>query len=903
MRSVAATGQAGSDASSRRVTRNLTAEAYACQSSWVAWTKKNIRPAPYTNTSSIFQITLGTADVYTSSQGIPVAHGSMTSTGTTWYTSFYLDREYPTVDRGIPQPTCLIDENACTAMYSSYMNSQGLTLFKDTIGIMMTSAPTNSPRCGLPLMQLDANGDGISTSGSPCSFYGDSDVKLYYWPSANDAVSGHAGSRANSSAIVTTHIGNRTLTSPYVYLSIGRITASSDAVAFTIRDTTLITMSPVESEIGKTYLNVLFSMDPKDVSTIRYGVSNFGATNWNAFISRITAPGSDWSLPGWDNYAVYGTQFPVDYDRITAPSPQAYYLNPNFSNDCMAGSLPMCGTIFEGNYHAQLAMPTQLQRLDPRWSTCLPYYPGLPDPPIALQAAPSVATPTDPSVVTTSPTSAAQAGETMSVPTASATAFQGTVTLSSTSAGVESTAPVLAPTVSHSDPTSRSNMASTTVLASIAEVSILTQSRSDPDLGVSDVDSSQGYNDPTSVGDDTTSVQQYIPESTVRATDVNPGANTLALPTDPISGLTQYGAAPASIPLKTIVTSQSTSPQPAMNALQVLSAAESEAQSGRDPSESSGSLSPQDTIDPHHTQVAPSQTGENTAAIAATVIFTGTSDDPARSEGILVDGVTLYRGDSTVTESMPATLASGTADVEGSTVGEPVAQSLPNGSGQTTVLHIGSVTVAAVAHGTLVAVQTVGPGRAAVAAGEGDATDPFLGKATSLHVGGSAVTIAGETISLGSNGLVAASGRETSTIEPTNLSHRIEAIVTVGSSTFTAYVDPGNSDAVVFDGTTLSPGGPGLSVNGKSLSMVQGGIVVAGPSKTATASLKTALDTSESRQANPTASTSTHMTESLGSSAAMSPTSTQGGGARMGLLSWSICWLPPALAILSICYG
>lgn len=155
--------------------RNITADAYACHSARASWSSyysnpRNLSTTSYTYTTTSWNASVGTADIYTTSDGIPVAHGNLTSTGQTWYTTTIPERVYPTDNVKITgsSPTCTVPAHICTSWYESYMDALGLTLFEDVIPtstIVPASILTNSPQCPQPMVQLDEQGDGVSTVG------------------------------------------------------------------------------------------------------------------------------------------------------------------------------------------------------------------------------------------------------------------------------------------------------------------------------------------------------------------------------------------------------------------------------------------------------------------------------------------------------------------------------------------------------------------------------------------------------------------------------------------------------------------------------------------------------------------------------------------------------------------
>ncbi|KAK6398064.1 hypothetical protein LTR65_003144 [Meristemomyces frigidus] len=91
-----------------------------------------------------------------------------------------------------------------------------------------------------------------------------------------------------------------------------------------------------------------------------------------------------------------------------------------------------------------------------------------------------------------------------------------------------------------------------------------------------------------------------------------------------------------------------------------------------------------------------------------------------------------------------------------------------------------------------------------------------------LSAGGAAITIGTQILSAGSSGQLLA-GSSPLTLTPAQQS---DAILTLGSSTITASGVPGQSDAIVIDGSTLSAGGPAQTISGQELSVGADGLVL-----------------------------------------------------------------------------
>ncbi|TKA82264.1 hypothetical protein B0A55_01701 [Friedmanniomyces simplex] len=96
---------------------------------------------------------------------------------------------------------------------------------------------------------------------------------------------------------------------------------------------------------------------------------------------------------------------------------------------------------------------------------------------------------------------------------------------------------------------------------------------------------------------------------------------------------------------------------------------------------------------------------------------------------------------------------------------------------------------------------------------------------------GETVTVGGETVYLGSNGVViVAAGPPTTasfgrTALPISGVVEVEVQITIGSTIRTAFQLAGHSGIVVMDGTTLSVGGLALTASGETVSLSPSGIV------------------------------------------------------------------------------
>ncbi|RMY65166.1 hypothetical protein D0863_09294 [Hortaea werneckii] len=403
-----------------RHSKNITAEAYACQLRSIAYEEAcaaQSSSTSYYNWS--WSIPMGLADVYTTVNGVPYAHGTFTTTSTMWTTTVQT-HEFAT-DK-VPVPDCGIGQELCIEMYQDYMRSMGLNLYVDDFP-PISPAPTNSPRCPRPYFPLNSEGDGTSIIGPPCSVWA-GHVELFYWPPEPSTVSGHITAAPKETREAITVVGNTTLTmtSPSVYVSFDALTAWYEAIEMVFEDFQAHP-TQLESQVGDTHSNYILPMDPQDVSTIRFIVSD-----WPQYLHSITAYGSQnfslfsrsmFHMTG-DYSGMVGEPYQMDFASLIKPSPKDYFLNPNFLGCAQVGD-PSCGTIFEGDYKPQLSLPSQLLKLDPAWSSCVPYLLGVYDPPKALTAAKTLKAPAYPTNAQPILSTTAEAGSMLASPTPYAT--------------------------------------------------------------------------------------------------------------------------------------------------------------------------------------------------------------------------------------------------------------------------------------------------------------------------------------------------------------------------------------------------------------------------------------------------------------------------------------------------
>lgn len=157
-----------------------------------------------------------------------------------------------------------------------------------------------------------------------------------------------------------------------------------------------------------------------------------------------------------------------------------------------------------------------------------------------------------------------------------------------------------------------------------------------------------------------------------------------------------------------------------------------------------------------------------------------------------------------------------------------------------------------------------------------------------------AITIAGKTISFGSQGLeVAADGRtsivvftDSGSSPASNTDYPGATMITAGGQTWTAARDPQRTGEVSIDETTLSPNGAALTISNEVLSAASGGrLVVPDSSITTTIHLPAFVQQVGSSAAQETVATGVRFTssDSVASAANIGTavsSSTQSGGSR-----------------------
>ncbi|KAI7209479.1 hypothetical protein KC343_g9230 [Hortaea werneckii] len=750
------------------------------------------------------------------------------------------------------------------------MDALGLTLFDDVIPtntIVPASILTNSPQCPQPMVQLDEHGDGVSTVGPSCSFWG-GHVSVYYWNTWDSPTSssGLAPAPTNASLPRVTTVGNITMTYPSVYLSLDQLTAWTEAMVWSYSTTSLVTASMYQHQVGDTYRNIVIPMDPADVSSLRHV-----PIDYSAFMDSITASGvynlsliSRSQTPDMSYMGYIGTPRPMDYQHITAPSPEDYFLNPNMPPNCdWTSRNDMCGTIYEGDYRPQLSLPSKLIDLDPAWKNCEPHINGIYDPPKALQPATTLDGPLFASLLPTT-TSAKQASSVIA-PTPTPTSPQPKSTPASaiedpasdrTSAQGQSTSQVM-PTSNTAGPDEPESPSTVKETGEPAPSSSDGQSSQDSETLVASTPSGGGEASAiTTDADNSTQDEIFLssPGTTAKAdpsSSLNADPPNTSLANDPSVSTSQNlvenrpEAAPSSAD-----EALSTAPE---NALSVLSAAQA-TYTSQDPATAGIHMSASGAV------TVPTQT---TVQTGATAVDSDKNDPPiseTRTVPIEVAGNTF-----TATQVVNPTGATQVqvADTTLSVGGSPV--SIGNGN-QVGAASDGIVVVGggngeqtstlpfptSAQAGADAAAAQGGVAENFSSAGKVSGTGVVVGEGSTLLVGGDALSTAGQGLSSVPGETGVGGQAATSTIPPGAVGTearrpsqgQIDFVVSAAGATFTAS-SLENGAIGLGDGKVLTPGGSDLVLGSATLSFGSAGIVVAGVEETSTVQLPTAEETTK----------------------------------------------------------
>lgn len=316
-------------------------------------------------------VTYGTADVYTTIDGIPYARGnlSVSSISRSVSLSQYLSPSSmmagPTTITSAPlpqSPVCTIPTAACNAMYwnyydslsKSYLSTHGnATIQWPTAIPEPLPPPSTSPRCTAPCSEGNNNEQQYITG---CTIYGDS-VKVYYWPTETNSPT-----NTITAAPRTAVADGITMTSPSIYLSFNTLWAGDEDHP-NLCGSANEGWSPLRRPVGADFADHVISLLPGSVSTLEVA--------YNSSISGAATPFPDTAMTAllgsnvydylyWRSIIRYNQDIWVtsslNITHLTQPDARAYYLRPSASlQGCYTTVSPLyCNTIFKDNYRAQL---------------------------------------------------------------------------------------------------------------------------------------------------------------------------------------------------------------------------------------------------------------------------------------------------------------------------------------------------------------------------------------------------------------------------------------------------------------------------------------------------------------------------------------------------------------------
>ena len=311
-------------------------------------------------------------------------------------------------------PTCSIAPSDCDPLWQAYSISSSAwksgAKGSGTVGAgsAQITAPPQTPPC---LNQSAAISWAAATSSlygcGLCTIYGEG-VELVYFPEPTtvsrdmcastplasqtyygdgaviEAYAGTAyGRNGSRSGGKTAIVGHNTFTSGTAYISIATVFAQDRC----------------SSTRGSPVYNAILAMPSESVLSLRYSQDHF---QWAAVTATQTG-------------------YPVSYADFNHPVPWSAW---NGQAQCDPGAQGgyFCDVVYEDGYRPQLAIPPEINLLNPQWSDCQLWYGGLYDPPLALQSAQSIAQPTVPGQLQQT-TSAAAPSSTAAAPTVAATAL------------------------------------------------------------------------------------------------------------------------------------------------------------------------------------------------------------------------------------------------------------------------------------------------------------------------------------------------------------------------------------------------------------------------------------------------------------------------------------------------
>lgn len=674
--------------------------------------------------------------------------------------------------------------------------------------------PEKSPNCSTSVITT-------SSQDSGCRVRADS-VRLFFWPQT--VVSGGlcGGDGTTLTAIPsgngpnTAVIDGKTITSPTVLLSFGTISVS---------------MSGSISSVFTT--NTAFEMEPDAVSSLQY------------VPYPVNNPFNSGNVMPWANN--FKGPYPFNYADLNHPVPWTVYSR---MQKCV--NPQGCVTITEDDYAPVIVYPEDfIKKVNPEWSTCwLDYGPngrtGSYDPPSALGAMPTLdvpiaANPSPTSTYSRTPTSAAPQSL-WSTPTASSTPAV------EVRPSVKATGLSLPPGA----------LANTPPFQSLVDLT-LSQSTQD-DTPVTKLSS---VTDPTpSTEGDSPIVNQIAPIAAVSAGEVAASSSKAEFWTEYSKSSTMDAGTP-----QTAISGQVFSTSPPNPASSISSSlvgtgdrvpTTSPVYSRREGSEASNAAAPGHIASAQISQpnaITESQTATEggfitTISGVASSTGSGSSTKEIGEDGdnkIASLGITSHR------RTLIATVVGQTITLDSSQLGQiTIGSHTTTGDGAAAIISgtpvslgsdaliIGSSTIPLLPHdiqdkpgldgmiGAVItaATQVISPA-ATVTIGSKPYTvqqgGNFALDSTTLSVGGSAIMVSGEILSLASSGVVI--GGTTHDFAAGTRTTTSGAVLTIGSQAFTAVIPVGGA---VIGSTTLTIGDPAAIIPASIVSAGSSDIAVGG---------------------------------------------------------------------------
>ncbi|KAK5116285.1 hypothetical protein LTR85_009257 [Meristemomyces frigidus] len=619
-----------------------------------------------------------------------------------------------------------------------------------------------------------------------CAITGNT-VQVYYWPATTASLVENGtmtarpsalGSSSNQSVAVVAVVGNHTLTSPTVYISYATLYASNSC-----------------SGVGRTVWNTVIPLSNNaDLSSLAYHVLD----------DNIGYEPGNWVGGSWD----YVTK-PFNYHDLVEPIPESIY---NQMPACQVQSHAYVTAGISGNftcsphvaYAPLIAIPTQVFELDPAWASCTAWYGGLYDPPKALQGAAAEATPTVPSVAEST---SASAGSTANAELPSETAG-GHSSITSAPSNMQSSGENSSGSVVSTSSSSSADTAAASSAGALTEQIVSGQVNPTGTAAQAPSTSSAGVFEPSR----SPGLTQDTTTQTISA--VAPAASSIL---EPLSTSNEGDTDPA-------VTSQAT-----FNALSVLAAAERTRSSNLP-----------DIVTP--ADGGPSESGVVIASslpaveTILTVALPGSPTQRSGTAGASADGdpsfVTVSEGQTATISGLGVVIAQ-SSDIllDGSTLAYPTSGSAVMGTGGEVETVHAAETQAQDPDEQQGLVTTVGS-QTFTASPVSDGLVLGYGATTAtLSAGGAQITVGTQILSAGLSGQLFA-GSSTLALQAAQQSG---VVLTLGGSAIIASGSPGQSGALVIDGSTLSVSGPTQTINGQEVSKGADGLAI-GSSTTMTLS-------------------------------------------------------------------